>query len=77
MGNFRIFLNSYIDPLQPFLQIAYSVILRIYSVIYSVKLRIYNVIFLILQNSTVEVVDVVAKHYILSNGGIVILTAIN
>lgn len=52
----------------------------IYTVIfasYTVILILYTVIFLILRNAAVEIRDVVAKHYILSDGGIVILTAIN
>lgn len=59
--------------MERFVKMIYTVIFASYTVI----LILYTVIFLILRNAAVEIRDVVAKHYILSDGGIVILTAIN
>ncbi len=92
MCNLRIVQNGRIDFLKRFLQppysaiysvissiysVIYSVISNIYSVIYSVTSSIYSVIFLKLQNPAVEIVDMMAKHNILCDCRIVILTAVD
>lgn len=62
----------------------YTVTFEIYTVIYTVNLDVFtvniyinSVVTLILQNSTVDIGDMMTEHNILSDGGIVILSAVN